>query len=89
MEFAILWSMSPCCLAADVSNEPTVSVICVDDKGTVTVVTASFCAPLHANTKLTQSPPQQITGEVSMSWVGGQSTASYRGGQVSIAQQFV
>jgi hypothetical protein len=40
-EFAVLWNMSPCCLAADVSNEPTVSVICVDDQGTVTVVTVS------------------------------------------------
>jgi hypothetical protein len=52
MEFAVLWNMSPCRLAADVSNEPTVSVISVDDQGTVTVVTASFCASLHAITKL-------------------------------------
>ena len=52
MEFAFLWNMSPCCLAADVSNEPTVSVICVDDQGTVTVVTASFCTSLHAMTNL-------------------------------------
>jgi hypothetical protein len=44
MEFAVLWNMSSCCLAADVSNEPTVSVICVDDQGNVAVVTASFCA---------------------------------------------
>jgi hypothetical protein len=40
MEFAFLWNVSPCCLAADVSNESTVSVICVDDQGTVTVVAA-------------------------------------------------
>jgi hypothetical protein len=52
MEFPFLWDMSPCCLAADVSNEPTVSVICVHDQGTVTVVTASFCASLHAITNL-------------------------------------
>jgi len=41
--------MSSCCLAADVSYEPTVCVICVDDQGNVTT---SFCATLHAIAKL-------------------------------------